>query len=132
MSAIDYLNSTDTVHIATELRDGGEIVTPIWAVVVDGVPYIRSGYGPESNWYARVQRSGRAAFIDGPHRYPVTIENLNDEATNRTVDAAYRTKYADHGNALRQVVSAEVRAHTMRIIPAIEQGYGTTEEVDKS
>jgi hypothetical protein len=117
MSAIDYLNSTDTVHIATELRDGGEIVTPIWAVVVDGVPYIRSGYGPQSKWYGRVQRSGRAAFIDGPHRYPVTIENLNDEAINRNVDAAYRTKYADHGNALRQVVSAEVRAHTMRIIP---------------
>jgi hypothetical protein len=132
MSAIDYLKSTDTVHIATELRDGGEIVTPIWAVVVDGVPYIRSGYGPQSKWHARVQRSGRAAFIDGSHRYPVTIENLNDEAINRTVDAAYRTKYAGHGNALSQVVSAEVRTHTMRIIPAIEQGYGTTKKADKS
>ena len=115
MGAIDYLSNTDTVHIATELRDGGEIVTPIWAVVVDGVPYIRSGYGPQSKWYLRVQRTGRAAFIDGPHRYPVTIENLNDEAINGNVDAAYRTKYADQGNALRQVVSAPVRARTMRI-----------------
>lgn len=101
MSAIDYLSSTDTVHIATELPDGGEIVTPIWAVVVEGTPYIRSGYGPQSKWYLRVQRTGRATFIDGPHRYPVTIENLNDEAINRNVDAAYRTKYVGQGRALR-------------------------------
>jgi hypothetical protein len=116
MSAIDYLSSTDTVHIASELRDGGEIVTPIWAVVVDGVPFIRSGYCPQSKWYRRVQRTGRAVFIDGPHRYPVTIENLNDEALNSNVDAAYQTKYANQGKALRQVVSPQVRAQTMRII----------------
>ncbi|HXA32469.1 MAG TPA: DUF2255 family protein [Acidimicrobiales bacterium] len=115
MSAIDYLSSTDTVHIATELPDGGEIVTPIWAVVVDGTPYIRSGYGPQSKWYLRVQRTGRATFIDGLRRYPVTIENLNDEAIKHDVDAAYRTKYVGQGMALRQVVSAQVRAYAMRI-----------------
>jgi hypothetical protein len=91
-------------------------VTPIWAVVVNGVPYIRSGYGLQSKWYVRIQRTGRAAFIDGPHRYPVTVENLNDEAINANVDAAYRTKYAGKADSLRQVVSAEVRTHTMRII----------------
>jgi hypothetical protein len=92
MTAIGYFTRTDTVHIATELRDGDEVVTPIWAVVVDGVPYIRSGYGAGSRWYRRVQRTGRAAFIDGPHRYPVTVENLNDEAVNARVDEAYRAK----------------------------------------
>src|SRR5260370_40931422 len=50
MTAIDYFTRTDTVHIATELRDGGEVVTPIWAVVVDGVPYIRNGYGGLSHF----------------------------------------------------------------------------------
>jgi hypothetical protein len=64
-----------------------------------------------------VQRTGRAAFIDGAQRCPVTIENLNDDAINRTVDEAYRAKYAGQGRALRQVVSPQVRAHTMRIIP---------------
>jgi hypothetical protein len=115
MTAIDYFTRTDTVHIATELRDGGEVVTPIWAVVVDGVPYIRNGYGPRSKWYRRVQRTGRAALIDDPDRYPVTIEPLNDEAINRKVDEAYRAKYAGQGRALRQVVSPQVRAYTMRI-----------------
>jgi hypothetical protein len=117
MTAIGYLARTDTVHIATELQDGGEVVTPIWAVVVDSVPYIRNGYGARSEWYRRVQRTGRAAFIDGPRRYPVTIENLNDEAINRKVDQAYRAKYAGQGTALRQAVSPQVREHTMRITP---------------
>jgi hypothetical protein len=37
-----------------EMWDGHEVVTPIWAVVVDGVPYIRSGYGTQPSWYRRV------------------------------------------------------------------------------
>jgi hypothetical protein len=117
MTAIGYFTRTDTVHIATELRDGGEVVTPIWAVVVDRVPYIRSGYGSGSKWYRRVQRAGRAAFIDGPRRYPVTVENLNDEASNQKVDQAYRAKYVSQGTALRQAVSPQVRARTMRLTP---------------
>jgi hypothetical protein len=115
-TAMDYFTRVDTVHIATERPDGAEAVTPIWAVVVDGVPYIRSGYGTRSRWYRRVQRTGRAAFVDGAHRYPVTIENLHDEAINRKVDDAYRAKYAGQGWPLCEVVSPQVRARTMRII----------------
>jgi hypothetical protein len=115
MAAIDYLANTDTVRIATELRAGGEVVTPIWAVVVDGVPYVRSAYGGGSKWYRRVQRTGRATFVDGADRYPATVENLDDEAINERVDEAYRAKYAGQGGALRAVVAPPSRAHTMRI-----------------
>jgi hypothetical protein len=123
MAEIDYFATTDTVHLATELRTGGEVVTPIWAVVVDGVPYIRSGYGPESKWYRRLQRTGRAAFVDGSHRYPVTIENVTTgdnenpaaAATNAQVDAAYRAKYAGQGSALASMIAGSARAYTMRL-----------------
>jgi hypothetical protein len=117
MAAIDYLAHTDTVHIATERRDGGEVVTPIWSVVVDSVPYIRSGYGDASKWYRRVQRTGRATFVDGTHRYPVTVDNLDDETINDKVDEAYRAKYAGQGTAMNQMVMPDARAHTMRITP---------------
>jgi hypothetical protein len=117
MAAIDYFTRTDTVRIATELRDGREVVTPIWAVVVDGVPYIRSAYGTEAKWYRRVQRTGHAAFVDGSDRYPVTIENADGEETNAEVDEAYRTKYAGEGEALRRMVVPPARACTMRITP---------------
>lgn len=118
MAALDFLGNTDTVSLATELRDGGEVVTPIWAVVVDGVPYIRNGYGPRSKWYRRVQRTGRATLIDGQNRYPVTVANLDDEAINRKVDEAYEAKYAGQGTALRQMLAPPVRAFTMRLTPS--------------
>ena len=116
-SAVDYLSRTDVVNIATELRDGGEIVTPIWAVVVDGVPYVRSGYGTTSHWYRRVRRRGRATFVDGRHRYPVAIEAVDDDGTIDRVDEAYRTKYARFGSSLRTMLEPEVRAYTMRVTP---------------
>ncbi|GAA5196240.1 hypothetical protein GCM10023322_64680 [Rugosimonospora acidiphila] len=124
MAVIDYLTRTKTVHLATELANGGEVVTPIWAVVVDGVGYIRSGYGPQSKWYRRVRRTGRATFIDGPRRYPVAIENLNDDPVNRAVDEAYRAKYRWQFGALRQVVSPRVRAYTMRVEPLTPDADG--------
>jgi hypothetical protein len=116
MSATDYFARIGTIRIATERRDGGEAVTPIWGVVVDGVPYIRSGYGERSKWYQRVQHTGRAAFIDGPRRYAARIENVGDEHTRHQVDDAYRAKYRGQGAALDQVVSRQVRAYTMRVI----------------
>lgn len=115
MAAIDYLAHTDTVRIATQLRDGGEVVTPIWAVVVDGVPYIRSAYGGGSKWYRRVQRTGRATFVDGANRYPATVENVDEAAIVDRVDEAYRAKYAGQGGALRAVIAPLSREHTMRI-----------------
>jgi hypothetical protein len=115
MGTIDYFTRTDTVHIATELENGGEVVTPIWAVVVDGAPYIRSGYGAGSKWYHRLQRTGRATFVDGGQRYPVTIENLDDAAIKDKVDAAYKTKYAGQGTSLSAMVAPQARAYTMRI-----------------
>jgi len=62
-----------------------------------------------------VQRSGRATFVDGADRYPVTIENVDHEAITLKVDEAYRAKYADAAESLRQMVSPAARAYTMRI-----------------
>jgi hypothetical protein len=115
---MDHLARTDTVHIATQRRDGGEVVTPIWAVVADGVPYIRSGYGPDSLWYRRALRTGRAAFADGDTRYPVTLERVVDDATISAVDRAYEAKYASYAGPLRQMVAAEARPDTLRVTSA--------------
>ena len=111
--AVAYLATTSDVIIATELKAGGEIETPIWAVVVDGQGYIRNGFGETSLWYRRAQRTHRAVFVDGANRYPVTIENVSDEATLAAVDAAYRQKYS--GPGLSAVVSAGTREYTMRV-----------------
>jgi hypothetical protein len=115
MAAIDYLADTDTVHIATESPDGREVVTPIWSVVVDGVPYIRAAFGADTKWYQRIQRTRRAAFIDGTDRYQVSVENVDDDAENDRVDDAYRAKFPDEGQALTDVIAPLARSLTMRL-----------------
>jgi hypothetical protein len=114
MTALDYFANTDTVRIATSLRSGGEVVTPIWAVVVDGVPYIRSGYGPDSKWFRRVHRTGHAAFVDGAQRYQAAVVDIADEATLGAVDAAYRAKYARQ-SGVTEMVAASARDCTLRV-----------------
>ncbi|AXH36094.1 DUF2255 family protein [Humibacter sp. BT305] len=112
---IEYLSRTDDVVIATELAAGGEVPTEIGAVVVDGVGYIRNGFGEASKWYRRIQRTHRAAFLDGGRRFPVTIEDVDDEPTITAVDEAYKKKY--RGPGLRAVISGGTRRYTMRIVP---------------
>lgn len=116
VTAIDYFANTDTVRIATEQSGGGEVVTPIWSVVVDNVPYIRSAYGPGSKWYRRARRTGRAEFIDESRRYPVTIENVDDDMVNDRVDGAYQDKYAG-SEYLAALLTPETRSLTMRVNP---------------
>lgn len=119
--AVDFVDRTNTIRIATRRQDGREVVTPIWGVVVDGVPYIRSGYGEKSNWYQRVQRDGVLSLVDGSRRYPATIENVSDENVIRQVDAAYETKYADEPDSLRPMLKTEAREFTMRLVPESER-----------
>ncbi|MFB2597029.1 DUF2255 family protein [Herbiconiux sp. P17] len=118
MGAVEYVGETDTIRIVSETRDGREIETPIWGVVVDGVPYIRNGYGVKSKWYARVRRSGRLAFADGSARYPAAVELVDDAAELDRVDAAYTVKYRGQEPAVTEVNAPTVRAFTLRITPA--------------
>jgi hypothetical protein len=118
MSAVEYVGETDTIHIVTETRDGRDIVTPIWGVVVDGVPYIRNGYGESSKWYARVRHTGRIAFADGSKRYPATTTLVDDPAELDRVDAAYRAKYRGQEPGVTDVNAPAVRRYTLRVTPA--------------
>lgn len=117
-AALDHLDRTGTVRLVTRTEDGREIVTKIWAVVVDGQAYIRNGYGDSSKWYPRIRRAGRAAFVDGAERYDVTAELVTDEATNARIDTAYERKYAGSGAALRMMITGDVRMSTLRVTPA--------------
>jgi hypothetical protein len=115
--AVEHLDRTDTVVIATPLRAGGERETPIWSVVVDGVPYLRSVDGHDGKWYRRAVGAGTAAFVDGANRYAVTVESVDpaDEATATAVDEGYRAKYPNEGSSLTAVITEPARGATLRI-----------------
>jgi len=129
---VDHLGRTGTVTIVTERPDGRKVATPIWAVVADGVPYVRSAYGETAAWNRRA-RSGRAvaftledgrnaekdavAALEEP-RVPVTVVHLAaDAAEQEAVDAAFRAKYG-HTPYVGTVVSDVARALTLRVEPA--------------
>jgi hypothetical protein len=116
MTAHDYFARTQTIAILTTRKDGREVSTPIWAVLADGVPYIRSGYGEGSAWYRRLRRTWRAAFADGGSRYRARIEPVSDEPAKSLVDQAYKAKYRGQGTALGQAISPPARDYTMKVI----------------
>jgi hypothetical protein len=116
VTAHDYFTRTQTITIITTSKEGREVSTPIWGVLVDGVPYIRNGHGEDSAWYRRLRRTWRAAFADRGSRYRARIELVSDEPTKNLVDEAYKAKYRGQGTALREVISPSVRDYTMKVI----------------
>jgi hypothetical protein len=114
---LEYFRTTDTVHIVTMNNEGHEVVTPIWAVVAHGHAYIRSGYGQESKWFARVARAHAAEFVDGDRRIPVTAESVIDGDILDWVDEAYREKYASTPEPLEMILAAGPRGDTLRVAP---------------
>lgn len=126
---VEHIGATDTVTIVTTRASGEEVATPIWAVAVDGVPYVRSAYGETAAWNRRA-RSGRpVAFTlaDGRNaerdplaaltdpRLAVTVAHVAaDDPEQDGVDAAFRAKYG-HTPYVGSVLSDDARALTLRI-----------------
>lgn len=127
----DHIGSSDTVTIITTRASGEEVATPIWAVAVAGVPYVRSAYGEKAAWNRRV-RSGRPVaftFASGANaerdavaaladpRLAVSMVHVPSDAPEQdAVDAAFRAKYG-HTAYVGTVVSESARSLTLRAEP---------------
>ncbi|HEY3126548.1 MAG TPA: DUF2255 family protein, partial [Candidatus Limnocylindria bacterium] len=57
-AVIERFESTDTVEIETRSAKGTKHLIPIWIVVVDAVPYVRSVRGPAGRWYRELLARG--------------------------------------------------------------------------
>jgi hypothetical protein len=128
----DHIGSTEVVTVVTTRPNGEAVATPIWAVAVDGVPYVRSAYGEKAAWNRRA-RSGRPvaftltdgrnaeqdarAALDDP-RVAVTVVHVDTDATEQqAVDAAFQAKYG-HTPYVGTVITDDARALTLRVEPA--------------
>ena len=54
------LEEADEIEMRTPRGDGSTSSRPIWVVVVDGAPYVRSYQGERGAWYRRARADGRA------------------------------------------------------------------------
>jgi hypothetical protein len=111
----DHLDKTDTVHVITRKADGDERTTPIWSVVVDDVPYIRSVDGPDGFWFKRAIARGWVAFEVGGVRIDADAEHVLDATTISDVDAAFEAKYSRQRGSVASMMRESARESTLRL-----------------
>ncbi|MCX5356262.1 DUF2255 family protein [Streptomyces mirabilis] len=115
-------NELDRVGAAEELviasvRGDGALSKPrtIWVVRVDDGIYVRSVYGPTSDWFraTRTRQEGHVraggvdkdvAFLDADH------------AVDDQVDAAYRSKYAHYAAEIVQAITSPQASSTTTLL----------------
>jgi hypothetical protein len=112
-----HLADRSVVRVVTTKRNGDDVSTPIWSVVVDDVPYIRSEFGRTGRWYRRAVARGRVGFEIGDEIERVDIEPVTDEAELARVDSAYRAKYARSASSLEMMLAPLARECTLRVAP---------------
>jgi hypothetical protein len=110
VSDVEHLGTAREVHVETPRKQ-----LPIWSVVVDGVPYIRSFHGERGAWYRRALREG-SVVIDG---VPYGVQPEHDAALNERISQAFRDKYgARSPRPTKAMVSPEIVATTLRLSAA--------------
>ena len=129
---IKHLDKTDTVAIVTTRADGTEVPTPIWSVVLDGVPYVRSAYGDGSKWYqhalsgrdvkfalgdGKVAERDRAASLAQPSE-EVRVEHVSTDEVIRAVSDEVASKYSDQPSSVEPMLSDAAIGCTLRVLEA--------------
>lgn len=103
------------IRVAGRRKDGSNrTLTPVWHVVVDGAPYIRSMYGVEGQWYKGIAHHFEGAIEwDGEvHEVSFRRDSSHDEEIDTALYAKYGTGYATHG-----ITNATSKQATLRIEP---------------
>ncbi|WP_394771127.1 DUF2255 family protein [Lacisediminihabitans sp.] len=128
---VSHLAATTVVAIVTQRADGTDAVAPIWVVVVDGQPYVRSYLGPTALWYRRVLSGRPVAFTTGDGevaerdtaaallqpRVAVRTEYVNPgDPIQAAIDGAFLAKYRAFPEA-DEMAKPAVVACTLRILP---------------
>jgi hypothetical protein len=116
-AVIKAFDETKIVEIETRSPKGTKHSVPIWIVVADGVPYVRSVRGPQGRWYRELIARGEGAIVAGGKRTPV---KANQDKTKAAIDGtseALRRKYKTSGASLQSMLRPEVLSTTVRLEP---------------
>jgi hypothetical protein len=115
-STIERLDAAIEVDAQTPRRDGSTSSRPIWVVVADGQPYVRSYRGTRGAWYRRAKADGTLTLVVDGSEVLATAEPVVDDDVNRAVSEAYRDKYgARSPGPTETMVNDEVSATTLRL-----------------
>jgi hypothetical protein len=115
---LDRIGSADELQIAP-LRGDGTLRNPvtIWVVRVGGDLYVRSWRGGGGAWFRAAQAHRDGHIQAGGVEKDVTFVAETDPGINDQIDAVYRTKYRYSASYVPPMISPEVRATTLKLVP---------------
>ncbi|HEY3188495.1 MAG TPA: DUF2255 family protein [Solirubrobacteraceae bacterium] len=112
------LSEADEVEMRTSRGDGSMSSRPIWVVVVDHVPYVRSYLAERGGWYRRAKAEGRAELAVEGETLAVRVVPDGGAGLDERISAAYHAKYGRHApGPTEAMVTPAVVATTMRLEP---------------
>jgi len=115
---LNKIGTAEELQIAS-LRHAGTLRKPvtIWVVRVGDDLYVRSVYGRTSGWFRGVQVRLEGRIWAGSVEKDVTFIDETDPGINDKIDTAYLTKYGRYPQYVAPMVTPEVRAATIKLVP---------------
>lgn len=119
----DELNKIGTAEELqiTSLRRDGTLRKPvtIWGVRVGDDLYVRCANGRTGAWFRRAQARHEGRIRAGGVEKDVTFVEETDPGINDKIDAAYLAKYRRYPQYVAPMVTPEVRAATIKLVPRL-------------
>jgi hypothetical protein len=115
---LNKIGTAEELEIASLRRDG-TLRNPvtIWVVRLGDDLYVRSVNGRTSAWFRGVQVRHEGHVRAGGVEKDVTFVEETDPGINDQVDAAYLTKYRRYPQYVSPMVTPDVRAATIKLVP---------------
>jgi hypothetical protein len=115
---LNKIGAAEELLIAPRRSDGTlRKAVIIWVVRRGDDLYVRSAYGRTSAWFRGVQARHEGRIQAGGVEKEVTFVEETDPAVNDMIDAAYLTKYSRYPQYVAPMVTPEVRAATIKLVP---------------
>lgn len=103
------------------LRNDGTLRKPviIWVVRVDDDLYVRCANGLEGAWFRGVLTRHEGRIWAGGMEVDVTFVEEIDTGINDRIDEEYLSKYRRYPQWVAPMVTPEVRAATLKLVPRL-------------
>lgn len=115
---LNKIGNAEELQIAS-LRSDGTLRKPvtIWVVRLGNDLYVRSVNGRTSAWFRGTQVRNMGRIQAGGVDKDVAFVEEADPEINNQIDAAYLTKYRRYPQYVAPMVTPEVRATTIKLVP---------------
>jgi len=115
---LNRIGNSEEIQI-TSLRPDGKLRKPvtIWVIRVGNDLYVRSVHGRGSGWFRGTQVCHAGRLWAGGVEKDVTYAKETDPAIQDQIDAAYLTKYMRYPQYVAPMVTPDVRAATLKLVP---------------